>query len=228
MKTKSNYQDALKFIALVMMIIDHVGLLLMPDNLWMRMLGRFAFPIFAFYAGYNFKGNMRHMIWICGLVVIIAWRWAFGYIMTNILIDLAVGQLYLLYAGRKILSNEKHFLLQFIAMLVLTPFTMLVLDYGSITIAFMMVGFMVANKQEDKGHLLLATSALMIFNLVLIKIDEIMPFILMLISISLASFLLYRLSHRASISVNINIISRNMLFIYTVSTLIITMMSIYL
>lgn len=228
MKTKSNYQDALKVIALVLMIIDYIGLYLMPEQVWMRMVGRFALPIFAFYAGYNFKGKIRHIIWIFGFVMLVAWRWSFGFIVPNILIDLAFGQLYLLYAGRAILSSERQFLMQFLGMLILTPFTKLVLDYGTISIAFMMVGFMVANKKQDKGHLLLATCSLMLFNLTVFDIDEVPLFMLMIFSVSISSFLLYRLSHKSSISMNLNIISRNMLYVYSVSTLSLMFMAVYL
>ena len=41
----------LKLIAAVTMFIDHAGLLLFPDLEFMRILGRLAFPIFAFFIG---------------------------------------------------------------------------------------------------------------------------------------------------------------------------------
>lgn len=40
--------NVLKMIALVAMTIDHMGYLLFPDCEWMRIVGRIAFPIFAF------------------------------------------------------------------------------------------------------------------------------------------------------------------------------------
>ncbi len=40
--------NALKIIALVSMIIDHVGVMLFPSALWLRRLGRIALPIFAY------------------------------------------------------------------------------------------------------------------------------------------------------------------------------------
>jgi len=38
----------LKLIAALSMLIDHAGLLLFPDQLWMRLVGRLAMPIFAY------------------------------------------------------------------------------------------------------------------------------------------------------------------------------------
>lgn len=40
--------NMLKMIALITMTIDHVGLILFPEYDWMRIVGRVAFPIFAF------------------------------------------------------------------------------------------------------------------------------------------------------------------------------------
>lgn len=38
----------LKLIAAVSMLIDHAGLLLFPEQDWMRLVGRLAMPIFAY------------------------------------------------------------------------------------------------------------------------------------------------------------------------------------
>lgn len=40
--------NALKIIAAVSMLCDHLGLIFFPDVLWLRIIGRLAFPIFAF------------------------------------------------------------------------------------------------------------------------------------------------------------------------------------
>ena len=39
---------SLKILAVVFMTLDHLGLLFFPQALWLRVLGRLAFPIFAF------------------------------------------------------------------------------------------------------------------------------------------------------------------------------------
>lgn len=41
-------QEALRFLAMVTMLIDHTGYILFPRVLWLRGIGRLAFPIFAF------------------------------------------------------------------------------------------------------------------------------------------------------------------------------------
>ena len=41
-------RSVLKWIAVLTMVIDHVGAILFPDQIWMRVIGRVAFPIFCF------------------------------------------------------------------------------------------------------------------------------------------------------------------------------------
>lgn len=48
MNRKGLSGNQLKFLAMVFMTLDHVGMLLFPQLQWMRMAGRLAFPIYAF------------------------------------------------------------------------------------------------------------------------------------------------------------------------------------
>lgn len=41
-------QEGLKLIACVSMLLDHIGAMLFPDQIWFRVIGRLAFPIFCF------------------------------------------------------------------------------------------------------------------------------------------------------------------------------------
>ena len=48
--------NMLKLIAALSMLLDHMGILLFPQQVWLRIAGRLAFPIFAFFVG----EGMRH------------------------------------------------------------------------------------------------------------------------------------------------------------------------
>lgn len=51
----------LKLLAVVLMVIDHIGYFLMPSNLILRIIGRLSFPLFAFLIvkGYKYTSNSK-------------------------------------------------------------------------------------------------------------------------------------------------------------------------
>lgn len=46
--------SALKWIALITMITDHIGLMFFPEHIWIRLIGRVSFPIFVFLMAEGF------------------------------------------------------------------------------------------------------------------------------------------------------------------------------
>lgn len=51
METRGFTGNQLKILAAITMTVDHIGAYLFPGVLWMRVVGRLAFPIFAFMVG---------------------------------------------------------------------------------------------------------------------------------------------------------------------------------
>jgi len=75
--------NALKLVAIVTMTIDHIGAILLPQVTWLRIIGRIAFPIFAYQlaAGYIHTHNLLHYVRrlaIWGLVAQPIYMTAFG------------------------------------------------------------------------------------------------------------------------------------------------------
>jgi len=50
-------RNGLKILALISMLIDHIGNYLLNNNIVYRIIGRFAFPIFAFFIAEGLKKN---------------------------------------------------------------------------------------------------------------------------------------------------------------------------
>jgi hypothetical protein len=50
-----------KIFAIISMCIDHIGAVMFPEWTWMRIIGRFAFPIFCFFLaeGAYYTSNIR-------------------------------------------------------------------------------------------------------------------------------------------------------------------------
>ena len=80
------------------MIIDHIGLYFLPETWILRAIGRYAFPIFCFFAGFNFKNSLRVKTLIYGVAL---YLFTTGIIFeqiieANILISIFIGYVYLI------------------------------------------------------------------------------------------------------------------------------------
>ena len=65
--------NMLKILAAIFMTIDHIGVLLFSDVLWLRVVGRLAYPIFAFMIAEGAKytrNKARYLGLIAGLALI--------------------------------------------------------------------------------------------------------------------------------------------------------------
>ncbi len=54
--TAANSHDWLKAIAILLMVVDHIGVYFFPNEYWYRFVGRFSFPMFFFLIGYTYRG----------------------------------------------------------------------------------------------------------------------------------------------------------------------------
>lgn len=109
----------IKLVALITMLIDHVGLIFFPSNPLFRMIGRIAFPLYCYciLIGY-FKTRDLKMyfvrLFVIGIISQPVYMVLFNVIRTNIFFTLM--SLLLLYYS---LDNKKWYLLPF---LVVVPF----------------------------------------------------------------------------------------------------------
>ncbi len=60
---------SLKLIAIVTMLIDHIGLALFPNIIVFRYIGRIAFPIFAFLIVEGFVHTSNYKKYLCRIVI---------------------------------------------------------------------------------------------------------------------------------------------------------------
>lgn len=122
-----NSYDIAKCIAIIAMVIDHIGMFFYPEQVTFRLIGRIAFPIFLFLIGYSQKFiNKRDIIllmivmaaldcWLCVestfftvslstiLPVIVISRWICGYMQnwfrTNLIKSFLLLAMYNLVFG---------------------------------------------------------------------------------------------------------------------------------
>ena len=62
-------RESLRRIAACTMLVDHIGATLFPGVLWLRCVGRLAFPIFAFFLGEGFRWTHSRRQYLLRLVL---------------------------------------------------------------------------------------------------------------------------------------------------------------
>ena len=127
----------LKMIAIVAMLIDHVGAILFPQIEILRIIGRIAFPIFAYtlVEGFIHTRDVRKYLMRLGILAIISeipfdlafFRCAFAWGHQNVFFTLFLGIL-MLWLAIQAPDKVRRFL-YILAMLLLADF--LNTDYGS-------------------------------------------------------------------------------------------------
>ena len=88
----------IKLIAMATMLIDHIGVVFFPDALWLRMIGRIAFPLFAWGVARGYKSTRNFnryalRLLAAGLVSQLPYVWLFGKDYLNICFTLLSGLL---------------------------------------------------------------------------------------------------------------------------------------
>lgn len=103
----------LKLIAAVTMLIDHAGLVLFPQAGWMRIVGRLAFPLFAFCIAEGFyytrsRGKYFLRVFVLGVLCQLVYWFAAGDTLLGILIAFSVSILLMWLADRTKTAFQKR------------------------------------------------------------------------------------------------------------------------
>ena len=217
---KSNYQDLLKIIALIIMIIDHTGLFLLPEHVYLRAIGRVAFPLFCFFAGYNFYSRPKIHVLVYGIFLqLILHFYVFSGFNPplNILFSIFIGQIYLLLFW-KTLQNIWVGYIHVIILSFLSLITSRYIEYGSISIAIMVLGYLAKHHPNVNYIMASVTMCLsMISTLLLFQGSfNIQDYIISFIVMFIIYILMISYNYNSIIELKMNIISRNTLLIYFV------------
>lgn len=170
---QTNAHDTVKFLALFTMIIDHIGLYMVPGMAECRVVGRIAMPLFLFLVGYthNSEKKTKFDILYYGLgLYFFAYRlelWkgaeplAINTIFPfNILITIFITR-YVLNLLEKCVHKSYNLIGLFILFIMLYLFTSPFFEYGTLAFLFAMAGKLIRTQQFNRlvnNSFLLATS----------------------------------------------------------------------
>jgi len=155
---ETSRNDFLKLSACFFMLIDHAGYILFPDLIFMRAIGRLAFPIFAWQAaiGYEKTSNLKkymQRLFVFAIVSQIPYIW-FSPGKLNIMPTILVG-LCLIWLYEK--GGRYGFLL---AALLAATGDIVHLQYGSYGLAMIWIFHVF---KRDKGMITLAYAVMSVF-----------------------------------------------------------------
>ena len=238
LKPYANYQDLIKFIAIILMFIDHISYYFDDSLLMFRVIGRPVMAIFCFLAGYNYKLTPNFNIIALGFLMLVeSYSIRHSLQIDNILVPIFLGQCYISIFH----SSLKKFFPGFIHFIILgfiAPFIWQYCWYGTYVIAIMVLGY---HANYDKTNyklgwilalLLSSLYALDIFDFLMIAIVNCNFNNTYLISLlALDVILYYFLTHKdlgAPISIDLKLISRNALYIYFFSVIVMEYSWLYL
>jgi hypothetical protein len=130
---KKKHNEILKLIAILTMVIDHVGYLFFPQYIIFRIIGRITFPIFAYQLakGYQHTSNKKKYmtrLWIFALISQIPYTLLFETFDLNIMFTLLLS----IVLMDRLHKKEWYWILPFI-MVSLIPFfapDIISFDYG--------------------------------------------------------------------------------------------------
>lgn len=148
-----NNYDWLKFAALVIMTIDHVGAYLVPDDpLWWKAVGRITFPVWFFLAGYSQSRKLGgEIIWLALLLQLINFATYQGINPFNALVSIVICR-YVVFWLKDRGWIEKYPFEIFMACLFLSPFTAIMFEYGTLGVAYAVMGDMVRRGLTGKRY----------------------------------------------------------------------------
>lgn len=117
----NNNSEFLKIIGLITMLIDHIGAVFYPQVTLFRIIGRIAFPIFAYQIGLGYR-NTKNLtkyslrLLMVGVISQIPYRFLFTTETLNIFFTLLIGLVAITVYDR--LNQALGFFIPFLAMVI--------------------------------------------------------------------------------------------------------------
>lgn len=151
-KSLTSY-DLLKSLALILMIVDHIGHYFYPDIIWFRVIGRLSVPIWFFLIGYADTRHVQPVIWIGGAVLSVSSVIAGEYLFPmSILFMLGISRLMIDGVMVRALRNYEAFAGMFFLMMFAAFPTLLLFEYGTLGLLFAMFGYMCRHRADIRIH----------------------------------------------------------------------------
>lgn len=147
-------QDLLKCLAVLLMVCDHVGHHLYPDEMWFRVFGRLCVPIWFFLVGYADTTAKPLYLWSAALLVQLSAIISGQFLLPlNILFTILIMRHFRNGFARNVIASPESMRGIFLILLFATLPTAVVFEYGSLVMLFVLLGFMARHAQTARENI---------------------------------------------------------------------------
>jgi hypothetical protein len=152
-----NSYDLAKCMAIIAMLIDHLGLFFFPDHAILSIIGRISFPIFFFLIGYSQKFKNEKSILILALFMlvldhILADKATIFFLnSSSILPTIIISRFFL---NRSITLIKNNLLISFFLLALYYIPIAVIFGYGTLGCMFMICGYLKRNNHRDLNSLI--------------------------------------------------------------------------
>lgn len=157
-----NTHDLLKILAVITMTIDHLGAFIWDENIWFRIIGRMAAPLFFFVFGTAKSRTFNYYILFCGILITLVYFWMESRFVINILVNFAFIKYFLNRITPSLLSTISLIILNLLGV-VLLPITDFVIEYGTVGLLFAVSGHLIGHGDKRGQYFMLSTVCIYFF-----------------------------------------------------------------
>lgn len=163
----SKENHLLKLIAIISMLIDHIGYLFFPQILIYRIIGRIAYPIFGYYLvqGFIYTKNFKKYFTRLFLFAIIS-QYPFYLVFNTMKLNILFTLLFSLIILYTIKEKSYIYTIFFLLLGMVIP-----LDYGIYGILTILIFYLLKDKKKE--FLLISQTMFNIFSLIFLHILQI-------------------------------------------------------
>lgn len=222
-----NSYDLLKVVAIITMIIDHIGFFFYPSVEIYRAVGRISYLLFAFCIGYNKQYSFNFILLYLAILMLMS---AFignpesinlcNIFYESFLFAVIITRLFMNYLTSMLISNNKIILTSFI-LWCLSFYTMPLFQYGSPGIAIALCGYLCKEKKSTLFYRIFLFINLALFAAILIDLFNFSLECIILIIIEylvifklLENFSIYKINLNQYLNKIMIFLSRRSLMIY--------------
>ena len=141
--------DLLKMVAVLLMIVDHIGAYFFPDVEEFRAIGRWCVPIWFFLIGYANSRDLGKPIWIgAGVLILADIVTGMSLLPLSILATIIIVRIFLNIMMDFASENARQFWILCAGLVLLILPTIFLFEYGTEGFLLAMVGYLIRNKEK--------------------------------------------------------------------------------